>query len=339
MYLLCGTMDSPLLEIRGLKKHFPARSGFLSGLHGIVRAVDGVDLTIVRGETVGLVGESGCGKSTLGRLILKLAEPTGGGIFFEGKDVSRYAGRALKEYRSKVQLIFQDPYASLNPRKTVRSIVGEPLLIHERDGNKEREENVAGLLEVVGLNREHLERYPHEFSGGQRQRIGIARAIALKPKLIVADEPVSALDVSIQAQVLNLLKRLQKDFGLTYLLITHDLSVVKFISDRIAVMYLGKIVELASNPELYKHPLHPYTMALLSAVPARTPGTGKKRIILRGDIPGPFDSPVGCSFHTRCPFRMDICDTIVPPLEERAEGHFAACHLKAAYMPVWSNFS
>jgi oligopeptide/dipeptide ABC transporter ATP-binding protein len=321
-------MDSPLLEVRGLKKYFPVRTGFLSGLRGTVRAVDCVDLTIYPGETLGLVGESGCGKSTLGRLILMLDEPTEGSIFFEGEDIRRYTGRSLKDYRRKAQLIFQDPYASLNPRKTAGSIVGEPLLIHEGYDKKEREKKVAGLLEVVGLNREHLERYPHEFSGGQRQRIGIARAVALRPKLIIADEPVSALDVSIQAQVLNLLKDLRKNYGLTYLFITHDLSVVKFISDRIAVMYLGRIVELAANRELYKRPLHPYTMALLSAVPACSPGAGKKRLVLRGDIPGAFDSPAGCAFHARCPFRTDICDATVPQLEEREEGHFVACHRK-----------
>ncbi len=320
-------MNRPLLEIKGLRKHFSVRGGFLSGMGGTVRAVDGVDLTIYAGETLGLVGESGCGKSTLGRLILMLDEPTAGAILYEGEDIQRYRGDALKEYRCRVQLIFQDPYASLNPRKTAGSIVGEPLLIHGRYGKKEREEKVAELLQVVGLSREHLARYPHEFSGGQRQRIGIARAIALRPKLIVADEPVSALDVSIQAQVLNLLKDLRKNYGLTYLFITHDLSVVRFISDRIAVMYLGKIVELAANRELYHRPLHPYTVALLSAVPECSAG-GKERMRITGDIAGAQETSGGCTFRNRCPRRTGICDDAVPMLEERGEGHFVACHLK-----------
>ena len=317
-------MDFPLLEVRGLKKYFLVRSGFLSGLQGTVRAVDGVDLTIFPGETLGLVGESGCGKSTLGRLILRLEEPTEGSIHFAGEDIRYYTGKPLKDYRRRAQLIFQDPYASLNPRKTAGSIIGEPLLIHENHDKKKREARVLELLEEVGLNREHRERYPHEFSGGQRQRIGIARAVALRPKMIVADEPVSALDVSIQAQVLNLLKDLRKNYGLTYLFITHDLSVVKFISDRIAVMYLGRIVELTASRELYQRPLHPYTRALLSALP----GCKTERMILRGDIPGPFDAPRGCAFHPRCPSRMDICEKDEPTLVEREKGHFVACHLK-----------
>lgn len=326
-------MDTPLLQIEGLKKFFPVRGGFLSGQQKTARAVDGVDLEILKGETLGLVGESGCGKTTLGRLITRLEEPTAGKITFKGEDILAYSGKALKEFRRKIQLIFQDPYSSLNPRMSAGAIVGEALTIHNLPRGKGDGDRVAELMEVVGLSREQMGRYPHEFSGGQRQRIGIARALSLNPELIVADEPVSALDVSIQAQILNLLKDLQKEFDLTYLFISHDLSVVEHISDRIAVMYLGKIVELADRDSLYDSPLHPYTQALLSAVPVPDPAHKKDRIRLGGGIPSPTDPPPGCPFHPRCPYRMDICNTVTPPLDDRGGGHHAACHLKTEF---WS---
>ena len=319
-----------LLEVRGLKKYFPLRRGFMTSHPGMVKAVNGLDLKIYRGETLGLVGESGCGKSTLGRMLAKLEEPTAGNILFEGEDIQRQQKTidGLKNYRRQVQFIFQDPYASLNPRRTAGDIIAEPFIIHRVGTRREREEEVARLMEVVGLSPAQMERYPHEFSGGQRQRIGIARAVALKPKLIIADEPVSALDVSIQAQILNLLKDLQKNFFLTYLFITHDLSVVRYLGDRIAVMYLGRIVDWADNQEFFARPLHPYTRALLSAVPVPTPGRKKERIILAGEMPNPLAIPSGCSFHPRCPFRMDICDKLEPQLRDRGNGHFASCHLE-----------
>lgn len=316
-----------LLEVRDLKKYFRLRQGFLSGGQGLVRALNGLNLKINRGETLGLVGESGCGKSTLGRLLVKLDEPTEGSILFEGEDIQGFRGESLHAYRRQVQIIFQDPYASLNPRLAAGKIIAEPFIIHKQASHRKTKDEVARLMEVVGLTPDQMQRYPHEFSGGQRQRIGIARAIALKPKLVIADEPVSALDVSIQAQILNLLKDLQRDFGLTYLFITHDLRVVRHMSDRIAVMYLGKIVDLAGNRELFRRPLHPYTMALLSAVPATEPGKKKERIMLNGDMPNPLDLPAGCAFHPRCSFRFDRCDKVEPLLRERGEGHFAACHL------------
>jgi oligopeptide/dipeptide ABC transporter ATP-binding protein len=316
-----------LMEIKDVKKYFPVRGGNLLNKHGMVKAVDGVSLSVHEGETLALVGESGCGKSTLGRLMVRLDTPTAGTVRFAGEDIRIYTGKHLKNYRRQVQLIFQDPYASLNPRQSAGYIIEEPLIIHESISIKERRRRVAELMRTVGLSEEQMHRYPHEFSGGQRQRIGIARAIALKPKLIVADEPVSALDVSIQAQILNLLKDLQVQFGLTYLFITHDLSVVRYLSDRVAVMYLGKIVELAGNDDLFENPLHPYTQALLSAVPSAGPQGHKDRVILTGDIPSPLDPPRGCAFHPRCPFRFDPCDKIEPCLENQNQNRQVACHL------------
>ncbi len=316
-----------LVEVKELKKFFPVRSNFFARSKLFVQAVSGVSLTIRRGETLGLVGESGCGKSTLGRLILRLEEPTEGQIFFEGEDILTYDSERLRHLRRQMQIIFQDPYSSLNPRKTVGSIIEEPLIIHHIGARKKRQERVMQLIDVVGLRPEHINRYPHEFSGGQRQRIGIARALALNPKLIIADEPVSALDVSIQAQVLNLLEDLQNEFHLTYLFIAHDLSVVEHISDRVCVMHLGKIAELALSADLYREPKHPYTQALLSANPVPDPTLERRRILLQGEVPSPINPPTGCNFHTRCLNCLEVCSQVTPPLLEYEPQHWVACHL------------
>jgi oligopeptide/dipeptide ABC transporter ATP-binding protein len=315
----------PLIQARDVVKYYPIHGGVFLKEIASVKAVDNVSLTIDPGETVGLVGESGCGKTTFGRAILRLEEPTSGEVFFEGENILVYAPEQMRVLRRKMQIIFQDPFSSLNPRKTVSHIIAEPLLIHGMKNRSERLERVHELLNVVGLRKEHMRRYPHQFSGGQRQRIGVARALALNPKLIVCDEAVSALDVSIQAQVINLLMDLQKEFGLTYLFISHDLSVVEHVSDRVAVMYLGKIVELAKSRELYEGPLHPYTQALLSASPIPDPQLKRQRIILKGDVPSPIDPPPGCRFHTRCLYAQNICDQEEPQLREVREDHFAAC--------------
>lgn len=317
-----------LLEVTNLKKYFPIKGGVFSKTIGYVYAVDDVSFTVNKGETLGLVGESGCGKSTTGRSILRLIEPTDGKIHFEGQDVTALDKNAMRSLRREMQIIFQDPYASLNPRMTVGSIIGEPLEIHRIARGSEKTERVASLLQKVGLRAEDMRKYPHEFSGGQRQRIGIARALALNPKLIVCDEPVSALDVSIQAQVINLLEDLQEEFGLSYLFIAHNLNVVEHISDRVAVMYLGQIVELASDTDLYNDPQHPYTEALLSAVPIPDPTVKKKRIILEGDVPSPIDPPSGCHFHTRCMYKEKICEEEAPEFKHIGSGHWVACHFR-----------
>ena len=320
--------NNVLLKVRDLKKYFPVRGGLFSKIIGYVKAVDGISFDIKEGETLGLVGESGCGKTTAGRTILRLLEPTSGKVEISGIDIYRLKKEEIRKARREIQIIFQDPYGSLNPRMTVGDIVGESLFIHNITKNrKSGEERVKKLLETVGLNASHMRRYPHEFSGGQRQRIGIARALATNPEFIVADEPVSALDVSIQAQIINLLKDLQEEFGLTLLFVAHDLSVVKHISDRVAVMYLGKIVETASKKELFDNPQHPYTKALLSAIPTLDPKQRKKGQILTGDVPSPINPPLGCRFHTRCPFVRNICKEEEPKLICTKEKHFVACHL------------
>jgi oligopeptide transport system ATP-binding protein len=332
-------LSDVLLDVKNLVKHFPVQQGVLSSRYGKkVRAVDGVSFSVRRGETLGLVGESGSGKSTAGRAIMRLLEPTSGSVTFDGIDVLRLKGKSLKDFRRNVQIIFQDPYASLNPRMTIAEIVTEPLKIHRIGTAREQIKEAKDLLEITGLNPEHINRYPHEFSGGQRQRIGIARSLALRPKLIVADEPVSALDVSIQAQILNLMDKLQDEFDLTYLFIAHDLSVVQHISDEIAVMYLGKIVEVADWNMLYKEPSHPYTQSLLSAVPVPDPKLQRtrERILLQGDPPSPIDPPTGCRFHTRCPIaQFPKCANEEPELRQVAPDHFAACHFAKPFpIPV-----
>ena len=317
----------PLLSVRHLKKYFPVRRGVLSRVAAYVKAVDDISFDINSGETFGLVGESGCGKTTAGRAILRLIEPDGGTIRFDGTDLLGLGKQELRRKRRDMQIIFQDPYASLNPRMTIRTIVGEPFAIHSLAAGSEREQRVADLLKTVGLDPAMMNRYPHEFSGGQRQRIGIARALALKPKLIIADEPVSALDVSIQAQIINLLADLQQQFGLTYLFISHAIPVIEHISTRIGVMYLGKLVEVGTSAQICLAPKHPYTQALLSAVPIPDPGAKRQRIFLRGDVPTPINPPSGCRFHTRCPIAVDRCKVEEPPLREVEEGRNAACHL------------
>jgi peptide/nickel transport system ATP-binding protein len=323
-----GNGGGPLLEVSNLKKYFPIKRGILQREVARVHAVDDVSISVGAGETLGLVGESGCGKSTLGRCIVRLLEPTAGEIVFDGREIATLKSRRLRPLRREMQMVFQDPYASLNPRKRVGSIIAYPLKVHGIGDKRERRQRVQELLQTVGLSPEHYNRFPHEFSGGQRQRIGVARALALRPKLIVADEPVSALDVSIQAQMVNLLAELQKDFGLTYIFIAHDLGVIRHVSDRIAVMYLGKLVELSPAEELYSRPIMPYTEALLSAVPIPDPDLAERRerIVLQGDVPSPISPPSGCRFHPRCRYATEICSKVEPPLVDYGNGHLAACH-------------
>lgn len=322
------TKRPKLLSVKNLKKHFPITAGILSQVVGQVRAVDGVSFEVDTGETLGLVGESGCGKTTTGRAVLRLVEPTAGRVEFEGKNILEFSAGEMRKVRRQMQIIFQDPFGSLNPRMSVRDIIEEPLIIHGQGNRFQREQRVKELLDLVGLASYHMQRFPHEFSGGQRQRIGIARALALKPKLIVADEPVSALDVSIQSQILNLLEDLQQEFGLTYLFIAHGLNVIRHISDRVAVMYLGVMVEMADSLEIYQRPLHPYTEALFSAIPIPNPELQRSRMVLPGDVPSPVHPPSGCRFHTRCPIAQDRCRKEVPQWKESNPGHFVACHFR-----------
>ncbi len=322
-----AVMQDNLLEVRNLKKYFPIRSGLLQQVTGFVKAVDDVSFVVRCGETLGIVGESGCGKSTTGRAILRLLEPTDGQVIFEGMELTKLTNDQMRRKRKDMQMIFQDPYASLNPRMTVADIIGEALPAHGVTDSAKIKSRVKETLEMCGLTSEHGNRYPHEFSGGQRQRVGIARALALRPKLIIADEPVSALDVSIQAQIINLLQDLQEQLGLTYVFISHDLSVVRHISSRVGVMYLGRLTEIGTARELYGNPLHPYTQALLSAIPVANPLAKKDRIILQGDVPSPANPPPGCAFSPRCPKVMDVCKTVRPEMTEVTAGHHAACHL------------
>lgn len=318
-----------LIEVKNLKKYFPVKNEFLGGEKKFVKAVDGVSFNIRKGETFGLVGESGCGKSTLGRSITRLYDITEGDIFFEGTNISKLSKKEMKSFYSKIQTIFQDPYSSLNPNMTVRELVNEPLALHTKLNKEERNRKIKELLEMVGLSESDMDKFPYEFSGGQRQRIGIARAISTEPDFILCDEPISALDVSIQAQVVNMLEDLQKELKLTYLFVAHDLSMVKHISDRIGVMYLGKMVEISNSNELYKNPLHPYTKGLLSAIPIADPKKAKKSEIslIKGDVPSPIDIPTGCRFHTRCPYATEKCKAIEPEMKEIEKDHFVSCHL------------
>lgn len=329
-----GETGRVVLQVRDLAKHFPVKHGLFGRVSGHVYALDGVSFSVHEGETLGIVGESGCGKSTLGKTVLRLLRPTAGQIVLRGNDITGMREGKLRSQRREMQMVFQDPYASLNPRMPCGEIVGEPLTIHGLASGREKEERVDSLFERVGLRAEQKKRYPHQLSGGQRQRLGVARALALTPSLIIADEPVSALDVSVQAQVINLLKDLQRDSKLAFLFVSHNLAVVEHISHRIAVMYLGKIVELADKKTLFATPLHPYTEALLSAVPVPDPRTKRDRIILRGDVPSPMNPPSGCAFHTRCPYVKDICRVETPPLREVTTGHLAACHLREPVAPV-----
>ncbi|MGA3677973.1 ABC transporter ATP-binding protein [Lysinibacillus agricola] len=323
-------MSKVLLKVDGLKKYFPIRKGILNTQVGDVKAVDDVSFEVFEGETLGIVGESGCGKSTTGRLLMRLLEPTEGKIEFAGKMISELSNNEMRKARRDIQMIFQDPYASLNPRHNIGKILEEPLIVHGIGNAKERKQKVLELLEIVGLNEYHVKRYPHQFSGGQRQRIGIARALMTNPRMLIADEPVSALDVSIQAQVLNLLQNLQKDLKLTYIFISHDLGVVRHISNRVGVMYLGKLVELTASEDLYAEPLHPYTQALLSSVPVPDPTFEREQLIISGDIPSASNPPGGCTFHTRCPFKKEECSQEVPKMQEVKPGHYVACHLYPA---------
>lgn len=321
-------MSEPLVEARALRKYYSVQKGFFTKKQTFVKAVDGVTLFVRAGETLGLVGESGCGKSTLGRLILRLEEPDEGAVFFNGKNILSLDQEQLRQLRQNIQIIFQDPYSSLNPRKRVDSIIGEPLIIHHLAKGKEIEERVVHLLEIVGLRPDHRFLFPHQFSGGQRQRIVIARALASQPQFVIADEPVSALDVSIQAQIINLLQDLQSEFRLTYLFISHDLNLIEYVADWVAVMYLGKIMEYARQEVIYEHPIHPYSEALFSANPTMDPLHKRHRILLEGDVPSPIDPPSGCRFHTRCPLRRDICSQEEPLLTERPNGSLVACHVR-----------